>query len=504
MSFLIESWSENIQDPLADLYNVIEKYKQDETSLNHQLSGFTNTNLPPPWSPLLLLWKDFNFYPKVLENLLAYGVDIDQPGENGYNVLYLIILFIFHEPIAIDYLEWWLKMGANPNFKLIKDKKVLLPLEFFFMLEAQESWNSRQFLSKIKSFDKNPLSEDSIQKVVLLFACFQTEKPNEYQHAIFNSIIDLQCKSVNKDMIEKFPFLKAKLEDFYKMPKGLLNFWTRHIYLSRNFHRSRKKKTTSWQESDIVINPYFCVDDDTPKDEYIEYKESDKTFYILGSMVSSILKTGINPCTNLKISLETKMSWVDQLSQGIYFPYKTLEENKEIFPLLFSCPEKSSVLQSASEILHKIISKVHPYTSIMNIRRWKSFEIKFASSIFEETPYLFTNLKNVDNHQEFLIHLVEYIYLDMETNVNKIHFGMEDISEDIKLYHSCKKFFTESGQPFAFSFFDALLYNEIYNLLKDRIGYYSFYDMGHLWYRMCSLYYLEHNLSEDTEIMLIE
>jgi hypothetical protein len=117
---------------------------------------------------------------------------------------------------------------------------------------------------------------------------------------------------------------------------------------------------------------------------------------------------------------------------------------------------------------------------------------------------MFTNLKNVDNHQDFLIHLVDYIYLDMETNANKIHFGIEDISEDIKLYHSCQKFFTESGQPFAFSFFDALLYNEIYNLLKDRIGYYSFYDMGHLWYRMCSLYYFEHNLSEDTEIMLIE
>ena len=49
-----------------------------------------------------------------------------------------------------------------------------------------------------------------------------------------------------------------------------------------------------------------------------------------------------------------------------------------------------------------------------------------------------------------------------------------------------------------------MLHTDIYNLLKDRIGYYSFYDMGHLWYKICTLYSLENGLTEDTDIVLIQ
>ena len=181
-----------------------------------------------------------------------------------------------------------------------------------------------------------------------------------------------------------------------------------------------------------------------------------------------------------------------------------MEENLEIFPLLFQCSKKTSNVQSLLEILNKIISKIHPYTSVMNIRNWKNFEIKFATTILEDPPFAITELKNVDNHEKFLMILVNYMYADLETNANKIHFGIEDITEDLKLYHLCQKFFYESGQAFTFSFFEAILNTEIYNLLKDRIGYYSFYDMGHTWYKICSIYYIEHEITEDTSLMLIQ
>lgn len=502
MSYLIDLWSEKIDDPVNDFNSLAENFKE----FSRHLHGININNLPPPWSPLLLLWKNNVFYKKVLEIFLAHGVDMDQAGEQGFNVLYIIIIYIFHNPRAIQHLEWWLKMGCNPNYKLVWKDQVLLPLEFFLLLESTEKWNSHDLISNIEKFEKRTLEPDEIEHVILLFLCFQTEMPVHYSHTLLENYLQLELKDVTKTRMEKFPILESKLFDYYKMPKELANFWTRHQYLSKNFNHFRKNKykASFSQELDIIINPYFCLDEITPKEQYIEYFDGSKNFYFIASMIPSILKTGINPCTNQPIPLEIKMSWVEQLDNGIFFPYKSLEENLEIFPLVFQCPKKTSNVQSLLEILNKIISKIHPYTNIMNIRNWKKFAIQYATTILEDPPYFITELKNVDQHEKFLMILVKYLYADLETNANKIHFGIEDITEDLKLYHLCQKFFHESGQAFTFSFFEAILNTEIYNLLKDRIGYYSFYDMGHTWYRICTIYYIEHDITEDTSIMLIQ
>ena len=240
MSYLIDLWSEKIDDPVKDFISLTENFKE----LSRHLHGISINNLPPPWSPLLLLWKDNVFYKKVLKMILAHGVDMDQAGENGFNVLYIILIYIFHDPCAIQHLEWWLKMGCNPNYKLVWKDQVLLPLEFFLLLESLEKWNSHDFIPNLEKFDKRTLSPNEIEKVVLLFLCYQTEMPVYYSHLILENCLQLQLKDVTKSLMEKFPFLEAKLFDYYKMPKELANFWTRHQYLSKNFNHFRNNLMT--------------------------------------------------------------------------------------------------------------------------------------------------------------------------------------------------------------------------------------------------------------------
>jgi len=492
-------------DPIKDINDLIESVKDTQELFSH-INGLDNFGLPILWSPIILLMKQETFHKEAFKLLITHGANIDQAGKKGFNALYIIIMYIFLDKNYIDHLEWWLNVGANPNTKIMLGKEILTPLEFFLYLYSLESWKSSYFLDNIKEFacTGQQLEIEEFQTIIYTFLCYGCENPEYYNHPIFESCRNLPLNQINKKLLKKFPLLEYKLRDFYKMPSNIPNFWTRHLYLSKKFNKTLTKKPIQFEPSDIVVNPYFSDDYQTPKDQYIFYPENNKNFYFISSMIPKLIQSGTNPCTNTRIPFNIKWDWIQELDTKRYFTYKTLEENKQLFPHLFSCPEKPNLIITLSEMLHKIISKVHPYTSIINVRRWKPFEIEYMSSILYEAPYLMSKLKDVFDLEKFLLVCMEYMYEDTENTINKLHFGIEDISEDLKVYYSSTKFFTENSLSFQFSFFEAMLHTDIYNLLKDRIGYYSFYDMGHLWYKICTVYSLENGLNEDTDIVLIQ
>jgi len=492
-------------DPIKDINDLIESVKDTQELFSH-INGLDNFGLPILWSPIILLMKQETFHKEAFKLLITHGANIDQSGKKGFNALYILIMHIFQDKNYIDHLEWWLNVGANPNTKIMLGKEILTPLEFFLYLYSLESWKSSDFLDNIKEFacTGQQLEIEEFQTIIYTFLCYGCENPEYYNHPIFESCRNLPLNQINKKLLKKFPLLEYKLRDFYKMPSNIPNFWTRHLYLSKKFNKTLTKKPIQFEPSDIVVNPYFSDDYQTPKDQYIFYPENNKNFYFISSMIPKLIQSGTNPCTNTRIPFNIKWDWIQELDTKRYFTYKTLEENKQLFPHLFSCPEKPNLIITLSEMLHKIISKVHPYTSIINVRRWKPFEIEYMSSILYEAPYLMSKLKDVFDLEKFLLVCMEYMYEDTENTINKLHFGIEDISEDLKVYYSSTKFFTENSLSFQFSFFEAMLHTDIYNLLKDRIGYYSFYDMGHLWYKICTVYSLENGLNEDTEIVLIQ
>jgi len=492
-------------DPIKDINDLIESVKDTQELFSH-INGLDNFGLPILWSPIILLMKQETFHKEAFKLLITHGANIDQAGKKGFNALYIIIMYIFLDKNYIDHLEWWLNVGANPNTKIMLGKEILTPLEFFLYLYSLESWKSSYFLDNIKEFacTGQQLEIEEFQTIIYTFLCYGCENPEYYNHPIFESCRNLPLNQINKKLLKKFPLLEYKLRDFYKMPSNIPNFWTRHLYLSKKFNKTLTKKPIQFEPSDIVVNPYFSDDYQTPKDQYIFYPENNKNFYFISSMIPKLIQSGTNPCTNTRIPFNIKWDWIQELDTKRYFTYKTLEENKQLFPHLFSCPEKPNLIITLGEMLHKIISKVHPYTSIINVRRWKPFEIEYMSSILYEAPYLMSKLKDVFDLEKFLLVCMEYMYEDTENTINKLHFGIEDISEDLKVYYSSTKFFTENSLSFQFSFFEAMLHTDIYNLLKDRIGYYSFYDMGHLWYKICTVYSLENGLNEDTDIVLIQ
>ena len=505
MSFLINLWSESIMDPIKDINDLIESVKDNQELFSH-INGLDNFGLPILWSPILLLMKQETFHKEAFKLLMARGANIDQAGKKGFNALYILLMYIFQDKNYINHLEWWLNMGANPNAKIILGQEILTPLEFFLHLYSLDTWKSSDFLDNVKEFEcvGKHLEVEEVEAIIYTFLCYGCENPEYNVHPIFERCKNLHLNQINKKLLKKFPILEQKLCDFYKMPSNIPNFWTRHLYLSKKFNKTLTKKPIQFEPDDIVINPYFSHDYQTPKEQYIFYLENNKNFYFISSMIPKLIQSGTNPCTNIPIPLNIKQKWMEELNTKRYFPYKTLDENKEIFPLLFSCPEKPKLIITLSEMLHKIISKVHPYTSIINVRQWKSFEIEYTSSVLNDAPYLMHKFKDVVDLEKFLLVCMEYIYKDAENTINKLHFGIEDISEDLKVYYSSTKFFAENSLSFQFSFFEAMLHTDIYNLLKDRIGYYSFYDMGHLWYKICTLCSLENDLSEDTDIVLIQ
>lgn len=502
MSYLINLLKNNMLiNPLYDIKNFLNNI--DKYNTQNITNGITTNGLPSKFTPLMLLWMNKIVYIDAIEELILNHADMDLFGIIGLNPLYIILILIFYNVEYIDHLEYWLSIGANPNKKYIdKNSKVFTSLEFFINHLENVNWKCQDF-EIYNYYDKINLTNQHINRIIIILLSFNVELSEN----IYNNNL-IYCRSLNihnisESEIIQYPILEKKLYNIWKIPFPISDFFMRHKFLSKyiNLFNEINQITdnndiifTSSFEKEININNYLYM-----------IEENNKTFYFSSDLIPKIIKSGKNPLTNNSINYEIRKNWIKKLHKEYpAFPYKLKSEIVSELPKIFYNDSKLSDEINIIEYLNEWMIRIHPYTNIMNINQWNENKIIYISQILSEIPYSLSKFENINSINKFLNVIIYYIFNnDIYDILNKTHFAIEEIIEDIKTYESIILINKKLKINFNYSFFEAILIPEIYDVLYERINFYNLNEMSNIYNKICRIHYIELDLNENTLPILI-
>jgi len=509
MSFLTDLWHNNweINNPIHDIESVLIF---SGPTIIKICNGVDRKGMPSQNTPLMILWRQKIIPTDAIEKLLLLGADIDLFGLNGLNSLFMILLLLFYDKAYLNYLDYWLSLGANPNKNYIyKCKTCLNSLEFFLFLLNNNDWNLNDFKLDFYTSEKKTLTDLEIKRVIISLLLFNVELPIINMNRYVEECRNLNIYNICQDMLDVYPLLEKKLYHIWNISFPISNFYMRHKFLSKYYHLILKMEDIGLNDEENSI----IYTSSTTKQYYKLNKtqlyclyENDKNFYFSSDLIPFMIKNGKNPLTNNIIPPDIKKKWIKKLVlENPPFEYKSLEESINSFPDIFFNKTKLEDEIYLIEYLYNLIYTIHPYTNIMSLLNWNDKIIKYAIKIITDPPYSLLHFKDVQNLHEFLLTLYKYILMeDSFDYINKIHFSLEEINEDYKVYHSIQSIFKKSKVDFIYVFHDAIMIPDVFDLLIERIGIFDISEMSLFYEKICKIRYLELNLTEDTFPILIE
>lgn len=509
MSFLTDLWHNNweINNPIHDIESLLLFSRPTIIKI---CNGVDRKGIPSYNTPLMLLWRQRIIPTDAIEKLLLLGADIDFFGSNGLNSLFIILLLLFYDKSYINHLDYWLSLGANPNKNYIyKCKTCLNSLEFFLFLLNNDDWNLDSFKLNFIHSEKLCLTELEIKRIIISLLIFNVELPVINTDRYVEECRNINIYNISNDMLNYYPMLEKKLYHVWNISFPISDFYMRHKFLSKYAHLILK-------DEDIVLHDEentIIYTSSTTKQYYKLNKsrlyllyENDKNFYFSSDLIPFMIKNGKNPLTNNSIPIDVRKNWIQKLVlENPPFEYKSLEESIQSFPNLFFNKTKLDDEIYLIEYLYNLIYTIHPYTNIMNLLNWNQKVIQYAIKIMTEGPYSLLHFKDVQNLHEFLLTIYNYILTeDSFDYINKIHFSLEEINEDYKVYHSIQSIFKKSKVDFIYVFHEAIMIPDVFDILIERIGVFDMNEMSLFYEKICKIRYLELDLTEDTFPILIQ
>jgi len=508
MLCLVDLWHNYdfpINNPLLDIQH-LALLEHTDYERNRIINGLNSRGIPAPSTPLMLLWMQKKIDIHAIEELISMGADINLHGRNGFNPLFVILSYIFFNPDYIEYLEYWLSIGANPNKIFIHQKTSFNSLEFF--LHCLRTPDENDISRFPHQHTKIRLSQKSIQRVLIALLCFNVELPviNPF-HPDVDYCRSLTIYTISESLLAENPILEKKLYHLWGISFPISDFFLRHKFLANHYHIIPEVDISqSLEDHEILFSfPYdkiVCQN----KEQYFFLIEGPKKYYFPSEIIPHIIQSGKNPLTNEPIRGEIKKKWLRILS-SIHpsFECKTLNDSISFFPTIFTNNTRLSEEIYLIEYLHHRIVPIHPYTSIMHMRNWDKKKIKYAVEIIVEAPYQLVKFNQCTSLKNFLYTLFAYdegtdSFFDV---LNTIHFFIEDVLADVDNYqmvlNACKK----CKSDFIYSFYDAIMIPDIFEIIVERIGILDITEMRNVFARLCKIHYIYEDLSEDTIPILL-
>jgi hypothetical protein len=510
----LDMLSEDREDPLSVIDRLLSE-EPDPHVYRPLLNGVDGAGMVKDWTPLMLLW-DRPDTPSIKRNalklVLFHGVDMNLTGGLGLNSLHLLVLRLFcciTEEEAIERLEdveWWLRMGADPNTKLFlptdeKSLVILTPLEFFLFLGQHPNFVPKGMERRFLRNHPSILKEAVQRRFYILLLCFDTEAPSApyRDNLVYKNCAELRLRDITHAMLQEHVLLRQRLRDHYKLSIDWKedDLEERHRTLQKKFPQcSPPPPFPPLSPSSIVIQTESCEHDgQTPLDRYfsVVVGNGNRAFFH-GEMVARLLRDDRNPCTNTPFSSTVRWEWLHRLESGEpCFPYHSLEENKALFPRIFHTTEKPYETRMLLEKLHDRMSRAHPFSNLLHLQNYENYRLSYLCSILQGDTYRLTEVKNVDTLQDLLKAMMLAVYRDRD-KIATIHFAVEEAHEDLLLYDTICSYFEKNQTAFIFSFYEAITHLDLFRLLSARVGYASLGEMALLWYKMSNIYTFHHSL----------
>ena len=511
MSSLVELWKYEMKDPLGDIKNLLKPGNSGE--IVRQMNGIDSMGFFPFLTPLTFLCMGLgsNFEgvkPAIIE-LLIHGGDMNVLGLSGLNPLHFLLILVFYDESYIDHVEWWLSLGANPNQQIyIQEMNYLFltPLEFLLSFHSK-NWTLDKFHLDhplLNVLERRQLSEKEMKRMVLLLLCFESQKPEDIHDPgnLYDHLSSLLVNEISEAMLLEYPFLRKKLHHLWKIPYPLPDLYIRHRFLSRYYSLITPYAHPREHEG-VYLIPTFEQDEFSPPHEF--FKDQYKTYFHM-EMIPSLIREGKNPVTNKMIPLSLKRRWLDRLEHFPIFPHRSPKENLGRLPFVFQPPSKPNRFLIMLDWIQEMMRSVHPYSNIVFVKKFKPFEVEFVVYILQNNPYFLSGFSRAKTRITLLEVILTYLLsADKNENINKIHFGFEECYEDIKMHKLILESLERTGSSFSYNFYEVMIQTEVFNLLSERIGYFSMYEMSILWDRICHLHALQSapRLNENTFPLLL-
>lgn len=502
----LEKLSEEGEDPLSIIHHLLHE-EPDPSVYRLLLNGIDGAGIVRDWTPSMLLWNRSNSVNKkeALKLLLFHGIDMNVTGALGLNSLHLLVLRLAYscedeEEERMQEVEWWMRMGADPTAKLFLPKsdhilEILTPVEFFILL-------CQDLKFVLKSFPrKNPrriVSEKCQRSFFYTMLCFDAEAPTTpyHENVIYLRCAALRLRDITDTMLRDHKLLRQRLCDHYKLSVNQEEqLEERHYTLRKKFNQCYPPSCEELSAFSTVIHTAsWEYDGYTPIEKYFSVTiENGNQVYFHAEMISRLLRDNRNPCTNMPFSSPTRWEWIHKLENGpICFPYHSLEENKTLFPKFFHIPEKPYKTHMLLEKLNDLMSRAHPFSNVLLLQNYEDYQLSYLCSILEGDTYCFKEAKEAENLQELLTAMILWVYADHD-KLATIHFAIEEVHEDLLLYHAVCTYFEKNKMAFIFSFYEAISHLEIFRLISVRVGYASIMEMALIWYKMSSIYTFHHS-----------
>jgi hypothetical protein len=512
---MLQNWLYAVpKDPLRDLDEVIHREGQKDI-----INGVdTMTHMYHNWSPiqLALSWKNDVFMKETIDRLLHMGADINAPSRKGINGLHLLILFMFfrRQPLQdIHLLEWLLTRGANVNVPAIlydiqlRDYVSYSPLSLFIALNKGEcKVSSRSYMPPNTSYGKHRakiIAHKHVQRCLLLLLCYGARS---------NVMCDELEEILNLSVVNTppYPFLTDYLTVQYKLPADLdqgevqkrvqfLHRFAPHIHHEDIIDCRRqifyKKKTTSHYyntqfEDNAEFMPY----------EFLSYTDSHghvQNFH--KTLFTTLVAQKVNPFTKDPIPPHVLQSWCQEMSERplCFHQVFTLKETcstniLKIFHKIDHMTETNKKNDDVLQLCHLLLSACFPYTNLMSVQGLDEDELKYLCHALADEPYALEIFTFSGNRGETVLNffcrsILSYIQDPLST-CELLHFGIEDILQDISCFHAIIRVFGNQTFVFKKNFLDIIVQEPMVgDILRDRIGYVHLPLFLEIWKRMCTI-----------------
>jgi len=512
---MLQNWLYAVpKDPLRDLDEIIHREGQKDI-----INGVdTITHMYCNWSPiqLALSWSNDGFIKETIDRLLYMGADMNAPSRKGINALHLLILFIFfrRQPLQdIHLLEWLLTRGANVNIPAIlydvhlRDYVSYSPLSLFItLIKGECKISSRSYMPPNTHYGKQRskvLAQKHVQRCLLLLLCYGARS---------NIVCDELEEIFNLSVFNTppYPFLTDYMTVQYKLPPDLEpgEVQKRVQFLHRFAPHISHEEIIEYRRQIFYTNNTTCHYYNTQFEdtaefmpyEFLSYTDSKKHVQNFHkTLFTTLVSQKVNPFTKDPIPPHVLQSWCQEMSERplcfhqVFILKETCNSHTiNIFLKANHMTETNKKNNDVLELCHVLLSACFPYTNLMSAQNLDEDELQYMCRTLADEPYgleMFTFSPNKgETVLNFLCRSILSYIQDPLSTCELLHFGIEDILQDISCFHAITRVFDNQTFVFKENFLDIIVQEPMVgDILRDRVGYVHLPLFLEIWKRMCTI-----------------
>lgn len=449
------------------------------------VNGIKSSLFLNDYSPLFsfVLSNDLNS----IRHYILFGHDLNKYNLKGLNLLHLIIILICHDSKYIKSLEYFLKLGANPNLKTFIF--ISNQLQIFNCLELFEYIITNQTIEPFQlPFQYNILNIYETMHVYLLLYIYNIEI---YQLHPLNPCHFFKLSQINQDYLNYYECLYFYLHLYWKIYINNNNLLKRHLILIKNYNHIKYPKSFKINDG-IYINKSFDENlNNVHSYEFLNLNHFNKCYYFHLEFLSYLILTNTNPLNNEHFDIKQKiklLNYLEKFGNHSYNPDRHLN-----YPFLFSQEfKKPDLIKDQLLYIEEFIKIINPYTNILLLNKLNEFEILYYSLQLQNLNEFFQQTNQLNN---LLSQIIKSFHQEsFENFIYIVSYCFDEIYIDIQMYKKIVNIFNNKKLQFIMDFYEAILILEIFELFNEHFGSFNIYEFISYWEKILILFSI-HNMS---------